>query len=276
MMFSSKQTQKRKKDTYARIMMARGKLAKARGEPYFNIMGGCYYSTGRKLKGCTELLSSHFWSHYSAPHTPGNGMGTPRSQGWGMNRGKRVDTELFLLSCGVTIGQLHHYTAKVMSLLRQFSWTIIAGQHVVAHPTYRVGTAADLVVRDREGKIIYLEIKCGYSGTWEASRSHITVGKHSDLDNSPKYHALLQLAFTMWLGAMGSAYRPDSGYVVRVHDGGISLHEMRDWLLKDDIVSDFERLCASQCPPAKTKKRKAPKATRRPVKRRKRLSDTTA
>lgn len=241
---------RRRADMSRRIICAKAKVSKARGDAYFNHIGRCFVSTGRRLKGCREILTSTFWSNYRQPKVAREGSGQ-RGSGWGHFRGKRVDTELTLFSCGIVLDPIHDYTRKVIALLRQKSWKIVEGQHVVAHPYFRVGTAADLVVKDPSGRVIYLEVKCGYHEVWDQSCVSMSVGDFYEVPNCPKFHSLVQLAFTMWLGGFGSKHQPTTGYVVRVHDGGISLHELPEFLRHESVTQNFEDMCTGTCMPSK-------------------------
>lgn len=249
---------KKRSSLQFRILTARKDKSRIQNLPYFNPMGRCYMWGSRRLIGCHDLLKSVVWPHYTRPR--GSSEISRGTRGSGMQRGKVVDTELFLLYHKASIGVLNPYTSKILKLLKKLKWTVLDTQRVVAHPYYRAGTAVDMVVRDKAGSTIFVEIKCGFHGVWETPVGNITLGDMDDIPNSAKYHALIQAAYGMWLGSFVSP-RPDKGAVVRVHDEGVSVHDVPEYLTKPSTHATFESMCEFHCQPSKAWKKANPTKT---------------
>lgn len=67
----------------------------------------------------------------------------------------------------------------------------------------RLGTAVDIKCRDRDGRIILIELKCGYNGVfemeWPASKEWAwCTGNMNHLPANARTYSLIQLAWT-WL-----------------------------------------------------------------------------
>lgn len=86
----------------------------------------------------------------------------------------------------------------VLDALESKGWTILATQVPVGNVDARLGTAVDIKCRDRDGRIILIELKCGYNGVfemeWPASKEWAwCTGTMNHLPANAKHYSLIQV-----------------------------------------------------------------------------------
>lgn len=125
---------------------------------------------------------------------------------------------------------MHTFTRKLIEKFRSLGWTPWRAQFVVDDRFYntRLGTAIDLILRDRQNQVIYTEIKAGYHGYWRTAQGHLEAPL-AHIESCPLNHACLQLALGIQLAKGCVPYPPNKAYVVQVETDGVFLFELPQW-----------------------------------------------
>lgn len=169
---------------------------------------------------------------------------TGRSQGSGFNFGKRRGTLIHQqLQDWVTLtkaqfttkhsAHLHDWMLSMFDLITDHADGLepVWPEFQVYDETLRIGTAIDLLARDRAGNVVLLEFKTGYSGYFaEKHESRFYRGPFSrtrlGLAFSPLHDAQLQLWLAMIIlkRCYGISYARMKAYVLNVGHGVCNAH----------------------------------------------------
>lgn len=177
-------------------------------------------------KGITSLISKHFFHpEFSLKHVSGESSTSSMETESGSRRGITVEKQL-----KQWIQIIHKpkkwseerlkkklqtfwpTTRNIISLLRQKQWIPIATQRVVGCKLSRVATAFDLVAKTWDGKLVLIELKSGYKGTFAhevRDSSHPKwrmLPPFQDLYAHPLHYSLIQL---QWGWILHSQSRPE-------------------------------------------------------------------
>lgn len=126
-----------------------------------------------RLFGITDLVKKHFFHKKWSPMAISGHASKDRDIQGGSERGKKVDQQLtkwHRLKSDPKTRQstldkfrvkADRYTNMVLDALESKGWTILSTQVPVGNVDARLGTAVDIRCRDRDGRIILIELKCG-------------------------------------------------------------------------------------------------------------------
>jgi hypothetical protein len=188
-----------------------------------------------RLKGLVPALRDHFFPDFvftgsrsgGVERAPivGNAAETSKTKGTaraGMKRGKLVDATIS--KCVET----SQYTPKcratrhIFAALKKMGLSPILTQ-VPAHGMskgLRVGTAIDVVCVNEANGVVLVEVKTGYSNTWEKGTGPMKKPLNS-MSNCPQHQHMLQLALTSALFTMTTGIKVADAFVVRVIQSGV-------------------------------------------------------
>lgn len=173
---------------------------------YYNVYHHCFkYAKYNWVgKGITDQIKRAFfpeeWDLYKVAGRSGNGA----------EGGKRVDqelgewTKLVQMESKPSTIRSHmekwsSSTLQIIALFRRNGWVPVDTQVVVGCTETRVATAIDIVAKHFEtGRLILLEIKTGYNGTFIEYDGCNMLSPFEDMTASPRHFAWIQLTWT-WL-----------------------------------------------------------------------------
>lgn len=212
-----------------------------------------------RLFGITDLVKKHFFHQKWSPMAISGNSSRDRNIQGGSERGKKVDQQVTkwhrLKSDPKTRPstldkfrlKADRYTNMVLDALESKGWTILATQVPVGNVDARLGTAVDIKCRDRDGRIILIELKCGYNGVfdmrWPACKEWAwCVGNMRHLPANARTYSLIQMAWT-WVLHNRSASGPKANlaYVLHISDDGPAFHQL-DLALVDLLLPRFRDL----------------------------------
>jgi hypothetical protein len=194
---------------------------------------GAFRHNGRVVRGLTRVLKRTMWPRYKFAEANDAAARRFRKRDPalrrardGRARGTRVHTQIETLTNAGGAGalkrrreRLHPYTAKLLLAFKAWGWTPIVSELPLVDAANRIGTAADLLCSAPGGRLILVETKTGYYGTWERASGQMEGPLRGVLSDSPRSQALLQLLMTKRMVQLHGT-RVDAAYVVRVdHDG---------------------------------------------------------
>ena len=170
-------------------------------------------------------------------------------------RGVDCDRQLRQWTRGETLPKkLHGFVSDMMALCQVKGWTPVRSQEVVGDPEAGVGTPFDMIVRDRQGRMILIEFKTGADNYFENPKGVIKFGPHAKLvkqvrvSRSPQTFAQLQAALGGIL-ARRCGIRVDETCVVRIGYIGAHHYPTPKWL-KYAVLDMHHRLEAMRRPSA--------------------------
>lgn len=122
---------------------------------------------------------------------------------------------------------MHAFTIEFLKLMKKKKWVAVASQVMCASSMARLGTAVDVVVRQRNSPThILLEIKCGYFKYLKRYSAKMHE-PYQRLDNCPLNQFMLQLYFSRVLYRRTyEAQKNCEAYVVVLHEYGHDLHKL--------------------------------------------------
>jgi len=217
-------------------------------------------SPGKKevrLQGVTSLIKKYFFHKKWSPMAI-SGYSSSSKQ-TGSERGKRVDKEITRWHVLKTDPKVRpstldrfrlkadRYTNLVIDALEAKGWSILSTQLPVGRVASRLGTAVDIKVRTRDGKVILIELKCGYNGVFTSMWPRSTewawcvAEGMTDIPANARTYSLIQLAWTWVLHNHSASVRADMAYVLNVNDSGASFHQL-DLELLDVMLPRFKQV----------------------------------
>lgn len=226
-----------------RMLKAKKKAALRDGRPYFEPAHENYCLRGQALVGAARWLKEVAFPHYhwagamaDAPRrSPDAPAPTPGRSG--ASRGTVVDEQLTYWGLDVhhrLPTRMHVWTRRIIIALRNWGYRPVTAQCVVTHRG--LGTAIDLVLQNVEGKLVFVEVKTGYSRIWETARDKLREPLQH-LPNCPLIHSVLQLALGVYMykaqyPAHGSGPRGfGEAFVLRVNESEVAKYPLPDWAL---------------------------------------------
>ncbi len=138
----------------------------------------------------------------------------------GLERGRRVDAELSRWAdSGAKVK--HPFARKFVAWCRRERLAPVASQVCVSDATANVGTLVDLVLMDGAGRLLVIELKCGFGGHYDAASGRLCA-PFGPAPDSPRNQHLLQVAFTAHMfGLTFPELGAPRALVVRVVDRGV-------------------------------------------------------
>lgn len=147
--------------------------------------------------------------------------------------GSRVDREISAWAS--SLGQLkcnekdnkpfHAYTQRLIQKFKEWGWKPVQGQYCVGTLSTGVGTAIDLLMRDREGRLVAVELKCGFDGYFQTPVAMMKP-PFQKIPCCPLNRARMQLLFGYALLLLSSNLRPASLYVINVNKSEIDAYKV--------------------------------------------------
>ena len=140
----------------------------------------------------------------------------------GMARGKAVDAAITRAVKTGNFSPQCRATRHVFSALFKLGLTPAMTQvsvHGMAQGV-RVGTAIDVLCFNTAMQPVLVEIKTGYSNTWDVSNGSLRAPLGA-LNNCPKHQHMLQLALTCEFFTMTTGIRVVDAFVIRVIASGV-------------------------------------------------------
>jgi len=213
------------------------KLRDALGETgiAFDDRAHVFRHKGRVVPGLTKSLRTTLWPSYKYKKV--NSAATRhfrkrdtslRSTSAGRARGTRVHEQLEALTNFGGSGALqrkrqkiHPFAAKLLAAFARWGWRPVASEIALFDPTIGIATAADLVCSGPGGKLILVEVKNGYYGSWERGGQQMEGPLRGVLSDTPRAQALVQLLMTRRMMELHGA-RVDAAYVVRADCNGVT------------------------------------------------------
>lgn len=208
---------------------------------FFGNNANCPDKREVKLFGLTDLIKKHFF-HKKWSQMAISGATSEDNVKGGSERGRKVDQEItkwhrlksnpktkqftldkYRLKCD-------RYTNKILDAIESKGWTILSTQLAVGHVDSRVGTAVDIKVRDRKGRVLIIEVKSGYNGVFDAEFPSEKewawcTGNMKKYPANAKIYALIQLLWTWLLHNNSAPVKADMAFVLNVSDAGVKFHK---------------------------------------------------
>jgi hypothetical protein len=188
---------------------------------------------GRVVRGLTRVLKRVMWPRYKFDKANDAASRRFRKRdpllhraSDGRARGSRVHMQIeAMTNTGGAQAlkrrreRIHPYTRKLLLAFKAWGWRPIVSELPLIDAANGIATAADLVCSAPGGRLVLVETKTGYYGTWERATGQMAGPLRGILSDSPRSQALLQLLMTKRMMQLHGA-RVDAAYVVRVdHDG---------------------------------------------------------
>lgn len=258
---------------------------------------------GESVEGVHAVISSAFYPKYTwerAKFGPTGIRTVAASRQSGIERGKQLDDDLVKITkLLVALPDLELTHLFELDTLLPFSWPAstksrvqrirrslgshcmqicaamhmhqlrpIASQLNVGHELLRVGTAVDLVCRDKHNTLVLVEIKCGFDSYYYHHTEHNMEPPFQDQDDSPHNQHQIQLALTMVLFCRTRNIPMTNvrGIVMRSMSAGVTIHHLAQWArsrvldMQTAIASRNNRLNAAKLQDRKETGRAAPAA----------------
>lgn len=207
---------------------------------------------GRVVRGLTPILKRTLWPRYN--YKALNDRAARRFRQTdpalhrasdGRRRGTRVHSQVEVLTNSgpsemKRSGQaLHPYTKKLFLAMRKWGWRPVASEIPLVDPISGIATAADMVCSAPGGKLVLVETKTGYFGTWNRASRPMDGPLSGVLSDSPQSQALVQALLTKRMMELHGCV-VDKAYVVRIHAEGVEPVEVHPELdRRKDLVAAF-------------------------------------
>jgi hypothetical protein len=177
------------------------------------------HNFGRRVKmakGLTSYMRDRFYPDYVFCGSKVLGGHSGHSDFY--MRGRDVDLEIRRwVETGASVS--HPYSKKFVMWVEYKKLVAVHAQLAVGDAKIR--TFIDVILKDRRGRHIVVEVKTGFHGYHDAS-SGLMRKEFSFLSNSPRNQHLLQAAFSEQLYRRTCVNAPVSGsLVLRINDGGV-------------------------------------------------------
>jgi hypothetical protein len=150
----------------------------------------------------------------------------PKGRYYGKIRGTIVHQELadlVLMNVKTFLkkhGSMHSYTHKIMTfILEKMKWRLLRAEFDIFDEVLGIGTSVDLVAVTTEGKLVLIEVKCGYAEYFDHYQGQMLRSMHK-LTDSPHHQANLQIISAALIIARHHQIPLDEMllYVIRVDD----------------------------------------------------------
>lgn len=218
----------------------------------FDARSRCFRYEGRVVTGLLRPLKRSFWPQYSWKKANTDSVRkfcrrdpSLRHQRAGLQRGSRVHVQIELLTNegveGLVRAQSHRnarrkkvevepYTMKLLLALRRYKMRPMASEVCLYDNSLRIATKADLLCIDDKDRLVLIETKTGFLGSW--NRASRPMQKMQGLSDSPRNQALTQLLFTKNMIEQTYGTTVDRAFVMRIDEDGVT---------PEALPSDFTR-----------------------------------
>jgi hypothetical protein len=224
------------------VASIRNALSAKNGGSVFNAKTECFTATvenneGKpktvRLKGLVPSLKETLYPDFvftrpeqggteRAPIVGGSIRKRKGTMGAGMARGKAVDSAIARAVATGNFTPQCRATRHIFAALLKMGLTPAMTQAPVhgLSKGVRVGTAIDLICFNASLQPVIVEIKTGYSNTWDVSNGSMRAPLRS-MSNCPKHQHMLQLALTCEFFTMTTGMRVADAFVLRVIASGV-------------------------------------------------------
>lgn len=224
----------------------------------------CFYDTEdkKKLKGITDKLRSTFYPSYRFANAPkGDSSGHPGVRaGAGRSRGRLVDRQVAAAVMGAKVRNPHPFTKLAITALKKSGLVPVASQVVVYDLEAGIATAVDVVVRDVDGSLATLELKCTSDSRFKSACGKM-LGALAAWDDSIENQQIMQVQMTRVLYEKTYKTRARA-YILRVNAGGAYLTKVPR---AADTPAAYAQLISSTEQPRKTRRPKSRAPRRQPT-----------
>lgn len=125
---------------------------------------------------------------------------------------------------------IHVYTHRLLTfILEKMQWRLVRSEFDIFDERLGIGTSVDIVAVTNEGKLVLIEVKCGFSEYFDRYDGYMH-GALKSLTDSPHHQANIQLITEALLIVKNHQIRLDDLllYVIRVDDQGIYEHKINN------------------------------------------------
>lgn len=125
---------------------------------------------------------------------------------------------------------IHLYTQRILKfILETMGWKLLRSEFNICDETLRIGTSIDIVAVTNEGKLVLIEVKCGFADYFDRSDGYMKGALHK-LTNSPHNQARLQIitAALLVVKNHGIPLNDLLLYVIRVDDDDLYYNKINN------------------------------------------------
>jgi hypothetical protein len=150
-------------------------------------------------RGLTKTLSATFSPEFSISLAL-QGVATIKAKKHGKQQGVRVDAEMerWVLYQQVPTVPSPGF-CYLQAVLAQRGWQPVTAQLALGCQALRLATKLDLLCRDGQGRLILIELKCGFDDYFYVHNQGLMQAPYSGIPISFHTKACLQLLLTTWL-----------------------------------------------------------------------------
>lgn len=201
---------------------------------------------GNTCRGLHKLLRKCFYPEFVFPRPrepevkgakgrPGKKKKSPKEMMY--SRGRQIDNNLIKWTRSADPSKIpkrtHAWTKMLIAAFQKWGWSPLEAQGIVGIPEKRVATAFDLLMQNKKGEKVMVEVKSGFNGNFTTSNDQKLTKPLEDVESHPLNHALLQASVT---ASYFRNTRPDEPlkhvYVVLVNDRGCERFKPPEWMPK--------------------------------------------
>jgi hypothetical protein len=241
-------------------------------------------------KGLLPTLEASFWSDYEyienkTKQVGESGLSFP---GEGLIRGTLVHEELeryakekdqkaYLRRLVKEDLQVHSYSKQAMLLMHERGWTPLLAEYPICDREGIVATAFDMLALDKDGRIIGIDWKTGYTNSRERASGPMTTDLFGEdgLTNSPLHQAFMQLCLTVLFFEQMTSLTVDEAYVIYLNEKTKENPTGAEAIVLDPKIDQLRSQLYAQvlldlasAPPKKEKKKAAKKQIKQNAKKR--------
>jgi len=141
---------------------------------------------------------------------------------------------------------IHLYTHKILKfILDTMQWKLLRSEFDVFDEALGLGTSIDIVAVTKDGKLVLIEVKCGYTNTFDNNDGFMHRPLHK-LTNSPHNQANIQLITSALLLIKHHQISLDEMllYVIRVDDDDLHYYKINSEYVQKKGVKIYNQLLA--------------------------------
>lgn len=125
---------------------------------------------------------------------------------------------------------IHIYTHRILKfILETMGWTLLRSEFDIYDQTLRIGTSFDIIAVTKEGKLVLIEVKTGFTDYFDRDDGQM-LGVLHKLTNSPHNQANIQLITGALLVVKNHQIALDNLllYVIRVDDNDLYYYKINN------------------------------------------------
>lgn len=176
----------------------------------------------------------------------------------GIVQGNRVHHELSLATqygvdnykAHTDDGTVHPYTERVIQIIVANDWRLVRSEYIACDKLIGFSSFIDLIAVDKKGRLIFIELKTGYSGgQFERVTNRYVWHIHPFRDRvefpcTMRNRAVIQIGMGAMMAAkhLGLPLKSFLAHVLQVEQGVIRLIPLRREFVQKDLVALYEQL----------------------------------